>query len=491
MQHKSIHYSNKVQLTEGVRRFVARFTSLRRRARVLLRRVFSKTQNMAAGYHTTGPIAFLFTSGLVGLAVILSSLYSTGYTVTIDGIRMAVVADQQVVLTALDEVQNQGSLILNREYTIPNKVEYKFGLTLKSELSDSAEIEHYLYTQLDELGTALKRFSIVVAGKSIGIVRQEESLDAVLDQISSQFITDNTVSVGFVENIVVSTVYSGSTLSDDELYEALTANTSGETTYAVASGDTFNGIAYRNDMSAADLRALNPDFDPDRLFIGDILNVKKIIPTLSVLTVDQETYLETIPCPVVDVPDNTVYIGSTKIQSYGTEGEAEIVANVTYENGFESERDVVTSTTLREPTETIRGVGTLERPATASYGSFVWPLRGTITSYFGGRYLYGSYDYHTGLDIAAPYGTNIVAADGGTVTFSGWSGGYGNLVVITHDNGTQTYYGHNSSNVVSVGQKVYRGQHIANVGSTGNSTGNHVHFEVRVGGKSVNPLGYL
>ena len=83
------------------------------------------------------------------------------------------------------------------------------------------------------------------------------------------------------------------------------------------------------------------------------------------------------------------------------------------------------------------------------------------------------------------------AADGGTVTYAGYKGSYGKLVIITHDNGTQTYYGHNSSLLVSAGQKVYKGQQIAKAGSTGRSTGVHCHFEVRVRGSSVNPLSHL
>ena len=99
--------------------------------------------------------------------------------------------------------------------------------------------------------------------------------------------------------------------------------------------------------------------------------------------------------------------------------------------------------------------------------------------------------YHAGLDIAAPYGTAVKASDGGRVTFSGWSGDYGNLVIITHDNGTQTYYAHNSSLLVSTGERVYQGQSIAKVGSTGLSTGNHSHFEVRANGSIRNPYDYL
>ena len=118
-------------------------------------------------------------------------------------------------------------------------------------------------------------------------------------------------------------------------------------------------------------------------------------------------------------------------------------------------------------------------------------MRGTITSKFGYRYIFGSTSYHGGIDIACSYGTTIKAADGGKVTFVGYQGTYGNLVVITHDDGKQTYYAHNSSILVKVGQRVYQGQAIAKAGSTGRATGPHCHFEVRVNGTRVNPRNYL
>ena len=103
----------------------------------------------------------------------------------------------------------------------------------------------------------------------------------------------------------------------------------------------------------------------------------------------------------------------------------------------------------------------------------------------------GRRELHTGYDIPAPYGSNIVAAEAGTVIYSGWMNGYGNTIMIDHGGGLVTLYGHNSSLVVSKGQSVTRGQVIAKCGSTGNSTGNHCHFEVRVNGKAVSPEPYL
>ena len=99
---------------------------------------------------------------------------------------------------------------------------------------------------------------------------------------------------------------------------------------------------------------------------------------------------------------------------------------------------------------------------------------------------------HKGVDFAARTGTRISAADGGTVTWAGWkSGGWGYLVVINHGNGLETYYAHNSKVLVRVGQKVTKGQQIAKMGSTGNSTGPHVHFEIHKNGNYVNPWRYI
>ena len=149
--------------------------------------------------------------------------------------------------------------------------------------------------------------------------------------------------------------------------------------------------------------------------------------------------------------------------------------------------------TLQEPVTEQRARGTKERPTWLPTGSFRWPCSGNITSRFGYRNLKYSYasKNHKGIDIANRKGTPIVAADGGTVVYAGWMSGYGYLVQIDHGNGFVTYYGHNSKLLVSVGQHVYKGQQIAAMGSTGNSTGNHCHFEIRYNGVPKNPLNYL
>ena len=131
-------------------------------------------------------------------------------------------------------------------------------------------------------------------------------------------------------------------------------------------------------------------------------------------------------------------------------------------------------------------------PATNS-GAMIWPISGPITSEFGWRNhpIFGGQRFHSGLDIGGDYGLPIHAAQSGVVSHAGWIGGYGNTVMIDHGGGIVTLYGHNESLAVDVGQYVNQGDVIAYCGSTGNSTGPHCHFEVRLDGEPVSPYNYL
>ncbi|MEW6583630.1 MAG: M23 family metallopeptidase, partial [Actinomycetota bacterium] len=130
--------------------------------------------------------------------------------------------------------------------------------------------------------------------------------------------------------------------------------------------------------------------------------------------------------------------------------------------------------------------GAVSVPSPSAAG-FSWPVSGALTSRFGPRW--GR--MHEGIDIAASAGTPIAASAGGTVILAGWQGGYGNLVVVDHGNGLSTAYAHQSRIAVSVGQTVGRGSIVGYIGCTGHCFGDHLHFEVRVNGGAVDPLGYL
>ena len=466
--------------------------NLKEWSRIHFRRAAHIAHGALAIHQTVGPISFLGISAALGVALTLTTLYTTSYAVTLDGDPVGVVADQSVVDQAIQEVEAEGSSLLGYDYQVQGDLDYKFALTLKTDITRDEEIEDYFYQQLNEVSDHLKKCQVSVDGQVIGVVKDEDTLNDMLEELKNKYVNENTVEAGFVEDLTIDYVYAVDTvMTTDEMRQALEANSTGETTYTVQQGDTFNAIAYANDMSVSDLKALNPDVDINRLMIGDVLNVKELVPVLSVQTKEHQVYTQEIECPVETQEDSSMYKGTSKIITQGVPGEAQVEADVTYVNGYERDREILSTTTLREPTTTVKAVGTKEKPKTASTGSFSWPIRGKINSYFGGRYIFGSYSYHSGIDIAASYGAAIKAADGGTVTFAGYKGSYGYLVIIRHDNGTETYYGHNSKLLVSAGQKVYKGQQIAKAGSTGRSTGVHCHFEVRINGKAVNPLNYL
>ena len=182
----------------------------------------------------------------------------------------------------------------------------------------------------------------------------------------------------------------------------------------------------------------------------------------------------------------------TAIEKYSTE----LQEFTTFETAVASlykERVVVKSKTTVASNRSLESFSTSRNMSNQKVNlgiSLARPVSGTITSKFGNNSSVRS-GSHTGLDIAAPHGTPIKAAAGGTVIFSGTKGSYGKMIIISHGNGVQTYYGHCSNLVASVGQTVSQGQVIANVGSTGNSTGNHLHLEIRVNGVAQNPQNYL
>jgi murein DD-endopeptidase MepM/ murein hydrolase activator NlpD len=150
---------------------------------------------------------------------------------------------------------------------------------------------------------------------------------------------------------------------------------------------------------------------------------------------------------------------------------------------------------INQATAKSRNGGAAQGNVNYTGGKFAWPVPGR--SYISSGYGYRSkpigkgQEFHTGYDIPGSYGTNIVAAESGTVIAARYVNGYGYTVMIDHGGGLVTLYGHNSKLVVSAGEKVSRGQTIAKCGSTGNSTGNHCHFEVRLNGKHTSPKPYL
>ncbi len=440
------------------------------------------------------PALFLTVALSLTAAGVLGNLYCPGYRVTVDGVDLGLVSSYQAVQAAMSRVESRASRILGYDYALEQDVEWKFQLSARDDIVPVSGIETYLF---DQIGEVMKTSVLTVDGKMIGAADDAVALDALLNELKAPYVNANTVSAEFVEPVVVTREYTATSAIKEvsAMRGVLTANTMEQVDYIVQAGDTFSGIANSRDMTVAQLQLLNPDVDINNLWIGQTLIISEAVPFLSVRTVDNVTYDGTVPFEVQEVPSEYLYQGDTQVLTPGVEGLATYNADITYLNGVEQERTINSTQVHSEPVTQVVAVGTKERPRTMATGQFQWPIYGRINSSYGSRYIFGSYSFHTGLDIAGSYGAAIAAADGGRVTFAGrgtgsyWS--YGNYVVIDHENGLQTIYAHCSSLCVSAGDRVYKGQTVARVGATGRATGNHCHFQVKYNGQTVNPYNYL
>lgn len=243
----------------------------------------------------------------------------------------------------------------------------------------------------------------------------------------------------------------------------------GFTWYTLSSGETLSAVAGRFGLSLTALVGANPDISSlDRLPSGFELLIPPSAGLIHRLG-EGESVL-------------------ALIQEYGLDPAAFARAN-----GLRSPFDVTAGMLLFLPdVQPTEALARLQKVREAE-NRYVWPIHGRLTSYFGPRNLgMGTSSFHRGIDIAAPSGTPIGAARAGTVTYAGWSTqGYGNLVRVRHADGSEAWYGHMSSISVSVGQYVNQSERLGRVGSTGLSTGPHLHFEVHERSGARDPLGIL
>ena len=434
---------------------------------------------------------FLTASVALVAYAVFSIFYTTATTVTFNGVELATVSSEEEAAAVRMAVERSISDVVGYHYTLEDSaVSYSTGITERSDVEDSEMLVSAFSRQLEVVEHG---FALYVDGQFVGATQTEGALEELLNQVAAPYRNENTVSIDFVEKVEIVEcdlpVEQFTNLAEVALL--LTSTKEGEVTYTVEKGDCWSVIAQDHDMTNSELLALNPGYDINKLQIGDVLVISNAVPFLTVVVTQMEYYVAEVPFDTEYVDDNTMWQGDTRVISKGVYGTADTSALVTYQGATELERIIVTQNILTEPVTQVEARGTLERPSWAPTGTFRWPASGSLTSPYGYRYIFGSRSFHGGIDIANGKGTNIYAADGGIVTYAGWMSGYGYLIRIDHQNGYTTYYGHNSQLLVKVGAKVHKGQHIAEMGSTGRSTGNHLHFEIRYNGERKNPMNYL
>ena len=311
--------------------------------------------------------------------------------------------------------------------------------------------------------------------------------------------------VGFVEDIsYVQGLYpdSADTIWDaQQLADKLNSKKSAAQYYTVEAGDTVSGIAQKVGLSTATLFAQNPGLT-ETIHIGQQLLISREVNYIQVQITRTETRTVSVPYETERVETSSLYSGTKRVKTKGVNGEQVVTELVTYVDGVRTSAKEVSRVTTKQPVTEVIQVGTKKAYSsgysgsysTTSYGGrFIWPAIGAYSISSG----YGGSRHHGGIDIVKPGGHStgalVVAAGSGTVTTAGYHSSYGYHVIINHGNGVSTLYAHmiRGSLKVSVGQRVSVGQAIGNIGSTGNVTGPHLHFEVRINGRRVNPRPYL
>ena len=289
----------------------------------------------------------------------------------------------------------------------------------------------------------------------------------------------------FIEDVEVYEKY----VSRDELsdvateVEEVTKEKETNKIYVVESGDVLSVIAMDHDTTVANIVALNGFSSAETsIYPGQEIIIAVPEPDLSLRVVKGEVYEEEYNAEPVIIENDSWYTTKQVVHQEGTTGRRERNDLVTYDNGIEVSRELAHQTIIVESTPSIIEQGTITPP------TYIKPLAGgRFTSGYGKRW--GR--MHKGVDWACPVGTTVYASSAGTVVSAAYSSSYGYNVVISHPDGRMTRYAHNSKLLVKAGQHVEQGQSIALSGSTGRSTGPHVHFEIYINGAAVNPLKYL
>ena len=353
-------------------------------------------------------------------------------------------------------------------------------------------------------------YEVYVNGESIGIVEKAEQVESMLAVVNEQ-LTDAygfgaaiNPDIKLTAMLVASekladarTIHNGLAKASEDMGECVRITVDETATICVANDSEVIGtVKYCTDKlgvensqtSVVEFIGCMPDMMPKSQILtaqeaGDYLIENGLITVCSQTV--EESERKYIP-QAVEQEDPELYDGVRRTTYKGRDGVEKVVSVSHYVNG-EYTDTTEKSEIIDYGEPAVISVGTKARPAGVGTGSFIMPTSGKITSSYGSRW--GR--MHNGIDIGASTGTPVYASDDGVVTCSEYKNSYGNLVKIDHGNGYETYYAHNSELLVSVGQTVKKGDLIAKVGSTGNSTGPHCHFEIHYNGETQNPMNYI
>ncbi len=417
--------------------------------------------------------------------------------VIINGENVGIVSDVSSAKNLIDNILADKGSALGVKAKTSDKIEYS-----------SVRLSNKDYKQLTEenltekLAVYVEGFELRVANNPIFVLPRQEEIDKLLKSYQEMFAqpdeTNQITSVSFQEEVGTNTVEISpeKVITYERALEKLKLGNVQKENYIIQPNDSWWLIARKNDLKTSEVLAANPGTTVDTVLKpGQTINIEKVSPYLTVESKGTRTDKEIIPFDEVTKIDTTLASGQTKIIQEGRDGEKEIKYSYEQKNDKVITKTILDEKVIKDSTPQIIAKGPKREPVVVAYsrgsGQFsagmIWPIRGKINSYYG----YRNGGFHNALDINGSLGDPYVATAKGKVISAGWNGNYGNSILIDHGNGIMTRYAHSSKLLVAAGQTVSQGQTIGLVGSTGRSSGPHLHLEVIVNGDTTNPLNYL
>lgn len=483
-----------------------------------------KQEEKSAAHPLRSSLPFLGIAGVILSGAVFVASCTLCYTINAQGQSVAFFQDQATYNAAVSQAEAKASRILETDYSLDQTLTLSTTLAPRDQIEPLSQVTDSILETIPELEHV---YILSVDGTVVGAAQDSAAITHALNLVKEHYTTPNTLSLQLDSQVSVRYAFlpaEAGVSTAQELADLLLAESPRTFDYVVQEGDTLESLLERFSMTQERLQELNPwlilesqtpamGIDEEKteeeqidqedlaallaaefgtpLEAGFTLTVEQSCPLLLVSTVEEQELTRSITPQLETQPDSTMFTGEQRIIQEGEAGEAAVLSRVVTRCGVPIATTDLRSVTVSEAVPLIVGTGTQPKPQLPDGCLFLWPVRGTISSDYGYRFIFGETNFHRGIDIPAPLGTAINAAADGTVLFAGERGTYGNLVIVSHANGFVTYYAHCSKFLVQAGDQVTQGQPIAAVGSTGRSTGPHCHFEVRYQNTPIDPLLYL